>query len=117
MICYIQYNISTGFMHQKRLQSIENQIARIKVKLQSIGPMRPGSLSTQYKIPKDKIGPTRQLSYTHKMKGHTEYVRTQFVAETKKQIATYKRFRKLMETWVSLAIEHAKLTIEQAKIK
>ena len=104
-------------MHQKRLQIIENQIARIKIKLQSIGSMRPGSLTQQYKIPKDKVGPFYQLSYTHHMKSRTEYVRPQFVAETKKQIAAYKRFRKLTNTWVDLAIEHAKLTLELAKIK
>ena len=78
--------------------------------------MRPGSLTTQYKNPKDKIGPSFQISYTHRMKSRTEYVRPQFVAETKKQIATYKRFRKLMETWINLAIEHAKLTIEELKL-
>ena len=104
-------------MHQKRLQVIENQITRIKVKLQSIGSMRPGSLTQQYKIPKDKVGPFYQLSYTHHMKSRTEYVRPQFVVETKKQIAAYKRFRKLTDTWVDLAIEHAKLTLELAKIK
>ena len=116
MLYHIQYNIRGRFMHQKRLQIIENQIGRIKVKLQTIGPMRPGSLTTQYKNPKDKIGPSFQISYTHRMKSRTEYVRPQFVAETKKQIATYKRFRKLMETWINLAIEHAKLTIEELKL-
>ena len=104
-------------MHQKRLQIIENQIARIKIKLQSIGSMRPGSLTQQYKTPKDKVGPFYQLSYTHHMKSRTEYVRPQFMAETKKQIAAYKRFRKLTDAWVDLAVEHAKLTLEIAKIK
>ena len=41
----------------------------------------------------------------------------QFVPETKKQIAVYKRFRKLTDTWIDLAIEHAKLTLELAKMK
>ena len=37
-------------MSQKRIQQIERRIERIKRTLLEIGPMRPGSLTRQYKI-------------------------------------------------------------------
>jgi len=39
-------------------------------------------------------------------------VRPRFVASIRKQVATYKRFRKLVERWIELAILHSKLTME-----
>ena len=38
-------------MSQKRIQQIERRIDRIKRALLEIGPMRPGSLTRQYKDP------------------------------------------------------------------
>lgn len=75
--------------------------------------MRPGSLTKQSRSRKDRS--YYQLSYTHKMKGRTEYVRPEFVAETKRQISTYKRFRGLVEEWTELAIQHAKMKVELVK--
>lgn len=37
-------------MSQKRIQQIEQRIDRIKRALLEIGPMRPGSLTRQYKV-------------------------------------------------------------------
>jgi hypothetical protein len=102
-------------MSEKRIQQIENQIENIKARLVEIGEMRPGSLTKQYRDPKKKTGPFYQLSYTHKMKSKTEYVRPLFVKELKCQIAEYKRFKKLTEKWIDLAIEKSKLQIELAK--
>jgi hypothetical protein len=45
-------------MSQKRIQQIERRIDRIKTALLEIGPMRPGSLTRQYKIPNTTEGPT-----------------------------------------------------------
>jgi hypothetical protein len=102
-------------MKTKKLQQIENQINKIKMELHKLGEMRPGSLSRQYKIPKKQIGHYYQLSYTHKMKSRTEYIRSEFVNEIKQQVATYKRFKKLMEKWIDLAIEHSRLKMKFAK--
>ena len=44
-------------MSQKRIQQIEQRIDRIKRALLEIGPMRPGSLTRQYKDPQRR-GPT-----------------------------------------------------------
>ena len=102
-------------MSEKRIRQIENQIENIKARLVEIGEMRQGSLTKQYRDPKKKIGHFYQLSYTHKMKSRTEYVRPMFVKELKCQIAEYKRFKKLTEKWIELAIEKSKLQIGLAK--
>jgi len=99
-------------MKKKRLRQIQNEIKRIKRELQEIGDMRPGSLTQQYRIPKEKIGPYYQLSYTHKMKSHTEYIRPMFIEEIREQIGAYKRFKKLVGKWIELGIEQSKLKID-----
>ena len=38
-------------MNRKRIRQIEQRMDRIKRALQEIGPMRPGSLTRQYKDP------------------------------------------------------------------
>jgi len=98
-------------MKNKKLCRLERRIEKIKQELQTIQQMRPGSLTRQYRNPQDKIGPYYQLSYTHKMKSHTEYVRKEFVAEVRKQISQYKRFKKLVQQWVELGIEHSKVQV------
>lgn len=102
-------------MKDKRIKQIEEQIQKIKQELTEIGEMRPGSLTRQYRDPKEKIGPYYQISYTLKMKSHTEYVRPSFVKDVKSQIASYKHFKKLMEKWVQLAIIHSQLKMKLAK--
>ena len=79
-----------------------------------LGEMRPGSLTRQQR---GSSGTYYQLSYTHLGRGHTEYVRPEFVPEIKKQIANYRRFRKLMEGWVNLEIKHSKIKMEVEKQK
>jgi len=50
------------------------------------------------------------------MRSRTEYIRPQFVKEIRKQIKTYKEFKKLMEEWIDLGIEHSKTKIKMGKI-
>ena len=102
-------------MKDKTLSQIEKSIGNIKQQLGTIEQMRPGSLSRQYRIPKDKIGGFYQLSYTHKMKSRTEYVRPEFVEQINEQISEYKRFRDLVDQWVELSIEHSKMQRKKAK--
>ena len=99
-------------MSTKKISQIEQQIKNIKVQLQKIGPMRPGSLTKQYRIPKEKIGPYYQISYTYKMKSHTEYVRPEFVENIRSQIASYKLFKKLIAQWIDLSIKLSQLTMK-----
>jgi len=59
-------------MSQKWIQQIEQRIDRIKKALLEIGPMRPGSLTRQYKDPQHRVGAYWQISYTRRMKSRTE---------------------------------------------
>ncbi len=104
-------------MSQKRIQQIEQRIVRIKASLQEIGPLRPGSLTRQYRDPENRTGAYWQISYTRQMKSRTEYVRKEWVAEIRKQIAMHKRFKRLIEEWGDLSIEHSQLTMRVAKTK
>lgn len=104
-------------MSQKRIQQIEERINRIKEELQEIGPMRPGSLTRQYRDPENSTGAYWQISYTRRMKSRTEYVRREWVAEIRKQIAMHKRFKRLIDQWLDLSIEHSQLTMRIANTK
>ncbi|MEK6697677.1 MAG: DUF6788 family protein [Nitrospirota bacterium] len=101
-------------MADKRLARIKQQIEEIKRELMGIDEMRPGSLTKLYRNVKDKKWEFYQLSYTHKMKSKTNYVRTHHVAELREQIKTYKKFKKLAEKWIDLSIEHSKIKVDLA---
>jgi hypothetical protein len=47
------------------------------------------------------------------MRSRTEYIRDRFLKDTKTQVKNYKRFKALIDEWVALSIEHAKLKISQ----
>jgi len=102
-------------MTTEKLKQLENEIRRIKKELSGLGPMRPGTLSLQYKVPAEKKGPYYQLSYTHKMKSRTQYVRAEWVDAIREQIEVYKRFKKLIEEWIELSIEYSQTRMKQAK--
>ena len=104
-------------MSQRRIEQIDRQIAEIKEELQAVGPMRPGSLTCQYRDPESGTGAYWQISYTRQMKSRTEYVRREWVAEIRAQIAMYKRFKRLTDKWLDLSIQRSQLVIELAKQK
>ncbi len=115
--------------YKKAMQAkrIEAQIEKVKASLLKIGEMRPGSLSKQYSacqkpgckcvdpVKPQKHGPFYQLSYSHRGKSTTQFVRPQFVPQVRKQLATYKKFKGLTEKWVALALELSKLKMQQAR--
>ena len=103
-------------MGQTRIQQIERRIERIKRALQAIGPMRPGSLTRQYKDPQRQAGAYWQVSYTRRMKSRTEYVRRESVKEVRRQIATHKKFKALTDEWVDLSIEHSRLSLRAEEV-
>jgi hypothetical protein len=102
-------------MSERRMRQIERRIERIKQALQEIGPMRPGSLTRQFQDPEERAGAYWQISYTRHMRSRTEYVRREWVAQTRRQIATYKRFKRLVDEWVDLGIERAQLVTRMDK--
>jgi hypothetical protein len=104
-------------MSQRRIQQIEQRIDRIKRALLEIGPMRPGSLTRQYKDSQNRTGAYWQISYTRRMKSRTEYVRQECVKEFRRRIAAHKRFKRLVDQWIDLSIEHSRLTMQMAESK
>lgn len=109
------------------LSSLEQQIQGIKTQLLALGDMRPGSLSKQYNVcgkpgcrcknPKhpQRHGPYYQLSYVHRGKSTTQFIRPELRATVQAQITTYRKFRKLIEQWVALALTVAKLKLDTAR--
>lgn len=99
-------------MTKRRLAQIDKRIGKIKVELAAIGPMRPGSLTRQYKDPGSASGAYYQLSYTLEMKSRTDYIPRNWVAQVRAQVANYKRFKSLSTEWVALSIERCRLTMK-----
>jgi ribosomal protein L29 len=104
-----------GQMTNKRLDEIRKRIHQIKAELAAIDDMRPGSLTRQYKDPKNQSGAYYQLSYTRQMKSRTDYVARDCVREVRREIANYKRFKALSEEWIDLGIEHSRLRMKLAR--
>lgn len=98
---YLNYDTT---MSRSQAQ-IEAEISRIKKSLSGLGRMHPGSLSAQKRQRGEEYW---QLSYSHG-KGHTRYVRPEDVAQVRRELKTYQRFRELTSRWVSLEIELARL--------
>jgi hypothetical protein len=109
------------------IKSLDRKIELVKQKLQSIENMHPGSLSQQFNIcgtkgcqckdpenPK-KHGPYFNLSFVCNGKSSSRFIKPEFVAEIKKQIANYQLFKKLTTEWKNLAAERAKLKIDLMK--
>lgn len=94
---------------------IEAKIAAIKTKLMSIGEMRPGSLSQQFKKPKEREGAFWQLNCTFQGKTSTEYVRPDSMAFIRAELKEYQRFRRLVDQWVAASILLSRL--KKRKIK
>ena len=86
-------------------------LERIKRELMNLGPMRPGSLSRQYRDPETKNRPFHQISYTYKGRGKSEYVRAENLAQIRRETANFKRFRKLVEQWVELSLKSSQLRV------
>ena len=98
-------------LDKEKIVQIERRIAEIKRELSALGPMRPGSMSVQYKDPASQSGPFNQLSFTHGARSKTEFIRAEFVDDILMQTANYKTFKELSAEWVSLGIEHSRLTM------
>jgi hypothetical protein len=101
-------------MTSTHLAVIRKRIESIKAQLAGIDNMRPGSLTRQYKDPKNRTGAYYQLSYTRDMRSRTDYVPRDYVPELRREIKNYKRFKALTDQWVALSIEQSRLMMKQA---
>jgi Family of unknown function (DUF6788) len=107
-------------------REIEHRIAVIKRELASLGPLRPGSISRQYNVcgsancrckidPAQRHGPYYQLSYTHQRKSSSEFVREPDLRDVQRQLDTHARLRALVEEWIGLGIQQARLARDARK--
>ena len=85
-----------------KIADIHERIKQIKTQLFEIGEMRVGSLTTQKR---SWGGEYLQLSYTHKGKGRTQYVRQEDKEDVERQIRNYKLFKKLTSEWIDLSMQ------------
>ena len=91
------------------LEKREKRIRALLGAMTALGAMRPGTLSVQYRNPGEKKTPFNQLSYTHKGKSRSQYVRPESLAAVRKEVETYKKFRLLIAEVTDLSLEASRL--------
>ena len=96
-------------MASNKLKNIRKKIGLLKQKLVSIGDMRPGTLTVQYRKPAEKEIPFNQISYTYKGKSRSEYVRPENLGSIKEEIEAYKLFKSTINQIIELSIQASKL--------
>jgi len=108
-------------MSIKTISQLQKRIDRIKKRICDLGDLRPGKLSQQYNVcgkkncrckdKKDPIkhGPYYQISYTHRGKSRSEFVKKKNVSEVKRQLKNFSTFRELTNEWIDAALELTKL--------
>jgi hypothetical protein len=96
-------------MSTTELQKKETKIRALVAKLTRLGAMRPGTLSVQYRDPVERKTPFHQISYTHKGRSRSEYVRPESLPAVTKEVAAYKKFRRLLEEIIDLSLEASRL--------
>src|SRR5436305_10216484 len=97
------------------LNRLDRQIRQIQQALAALGPMRPGTLTRQYRQPQGQRGAYYQLSYTFQMRSRSEYVRPEELKELRRELAQYKRYKRLTSRWVTLALRRSPLRLRQAR--
>ena len=91
------------------LERTEKRMQNLIAGMAKFGAMRPGTLTVQYRNPAEKKTPFHQLSYTHKGRSRSEYVRPESLATVRKEVETYKKFKALLEVVTELSLEASKL--------
>ena len=97
---------------KNKKQELDARMEEVRKSISEIGRIHPGTLSTQTR---SYGGEYYQLSYTHSGKGHTLYVRPNNVDEVKEAVSNYKNLRSLVDQWLDLGIEYAKIRREELK--
>ena len=95
-------------MCKSEINQLETRIEKLLEKLVGLGPMRPGSISKQYRDRENEKGVYYQLSYTHKMRSRTEHVWPEHLKELRAEIAEYKKFKQMTGELIDLSIELSK---------
>ncbi len=76
-------------MSTPELRKKEKKIRSRVAALATFGAMRPGTLPVQYRNPGERQTPFRQISYTHKNRSRSQYVRPEnFPAASSRRSST-----------------------------
>ena len=108
----------------KKIRALEDQIRKIKLQMDSLGDLRPGSLSRQYNVcgspkcrckeaPPKKHGPYYQLSFTRKGRSSSKFIKKQHLQDIRKQIKNYSHLRALLDRWIELGTQLSDLRLDQ----
>jgi len=109
------------------IQNLENRITEIKARLQSLGAMRPGSLSRQYNVcgkpgcrckhpsHPQRHGPYYQLNYVYGGKKTSRFITGDILTQVRTELANYKKFRRLTQAWIGLALRLAEANEKRAR--
>ena len=113
-------------MTQLKQKQLKQEIKSIKNELEKMAIVRPGSLSKQYNVcgksgcackdkdnPK-KHGPYYVLSYRHRGKNRTEFIRKPFVGDVKEWVGNYQKLRDVIDKWIDCSIELSKMEMKEA---
>ena len=91
------------------LKRKEKKIQALLAGMTKLGAMRLGTLTVQYRNPVEKKTPFHQLSYTHKGRSRSEYVRPENLADVTREVETYRKFKTLVEAVTELSLEASRL--------
>lgn len=97
------------------METLLKKIEAIKVDLNQIGDMRPGSVTKQSYKRGDKKWPYWQISYTQNKRSKTEYLKDEFVNQIKAEVQNYRKFKKLIDKLVEFNVELSKERIKILK--
>lgn len=95
---------------------IEKKISVLRARLTNIGNMRPGTLSIQYRNPSEKRNPFNQISYTHKGRSRSEYVRPENLEAVRSEIEAYKEFKAAIDQLIDLSIQASRMRCKSRKL-
>lgn len=107
-----------------RRESLEERIAKIRQEIAGLGDLHPGTVSQQWNTcgnrrclcktdPAARHGPYHQLSYAWHKKSTTRFVRKEHLTEVRQQVQNYRRLRKLIDRWVTLAMQLSRIRLQE----
>src|SRR5690554_2857470 len=91
------------------LKMKEKEIRALLARMAKLDAMRPGTLTVQYRNSAEKKTPFHQLSYTHKGRSRSEYVRPDNLAAVRSEVEAYKKFRRIVGEVTELSLEASRL--------
>ena len=108
-------------------ETLRKQIGEVQERIGELGPIHPGSVSEQYQVcgkpgckcadPENprRHGPYGKLSYVHRGKAACRFVRADIREEINQRTWNYRELRKLIDEWIELSIQLARIEFFPAK--